>query len=81
MKKIRVMAMALSACALLLTGCHGAKANKAFEIPDKSEMWANDEKNRSVMMSLFGLDFPAPEQKTQNEEEADGDNLPFGEGE
>ena len=31
MKKIRVMAMALAAGAMLLTGCHGAKANKAFE--------------------------------------------------
>ena len=56
---------------------------KAFEIPDKSEMWANDEKNRAAMMSFFGLDFPAPEQKKQNEDEdeTDGDNLPFGKGE
>ena len=53
MKKIRVMAMAMAAGAMLLTGCHGAKANKAFEIPESFDenkqiqitFWAKNDTN------------------------------------
>lgn len=31
---------------------------KAFEIPDRSEVWAIENKNREAMSELFGIDFP-----------------------
>ena len=31
---------------------------KAFKIPDTSEIWANEEKNREAMLELFGYEFP-----------------------
>lgn len=30
---------------------------KAFEIPDRTELWANDEKNREAMLDIFGVEF------------------------
>ena len=56
---------------------------KAYEIPDKNELWANEEKNREAMKTLFDLDFPEMEQvkETITEESIDDEdeNLPFGE--
>ncbi len=55
---------------------------KAFEIPDRTEIWANEEKNREAMMNLFGLDFPEPEKpQEEDDDEAPEDDLPFGDGE
>lgn len=34
---------------------------KAYQIPDRSEIWANEEKNRQTMLEVFGLEFPEPE--------------------
>lgn len=47
---------------------------KAYEIPDRSELWANEEKNREAMMNLFGYDFPEAEREDYGSE----DDLPFG---
>lgn len=44
---------------------------KAFEIPDRSEIWSNEEKNRAAMLEYFGLEFPEIDQKDED--------LPFGE--
>lgn len=56
---------------------------KAYEIPDKNELWANEEKNREAMKTLFDLDFPEMEQvkETVTEESIDDEDedLPFGE--
>ena len=46
------------------------KLAKAFEIPDRNELWANDERNREVMLELFGMEF--------GEENEIDDVLPFG---
>lgn len=58
---------------------------KAFEVSDHSELWANEEKNREAMLSLFGLEFPEapkPEDKADDDKDNKGDDLPFaGEGE
>lgn len=52
---------------------------KAFQIPDRSELWANEEKNREAMLALFGLEFPEVEQPDDDDdEEAADDDLPFG---
>lgn len=45
---------------------------KAYEIPDRTEIWANDEKNREAMLELFGVEF-------ENEERGEED-LTFGVG-
>ena len=50
---------------------------KAFPVPDRSEIWANEEKNREAMMNLFGLEFPEVERPEDTEEEP-VDDLPFG---
>lgn len=57
---------------------------KAYEIPDRTELWANEAKNRESMKEVFGLEFP--EVESQKEEAAaeemssdDEDELPFGE--
>lgn len=47
---------------------------KAFEIPDRSEIWANEERNRAAMLELFGLEFPEVEKPQEQED----DDLPFG---
>lgn len=57
---------------------------KAYEIPDPSEIWANETKNRESMKAVFGLEFPETEQLHEDEtisEQEDGGNedLPFGE--
>lgn len=49
---------------------------KAYEVPDRSEIWATEEKNRQTMKELFGLEFPEPEPVTEVLSETD--NLPFG---
>ena len=53
MKKMKVMALALMATVTMLTGCHGAKANGAFEIPESFDenkkieitFWAKNDTN------------------------------------
>lgn len=54
---------------------------KAYEVPDRSEIWANEEKNRESMKTIFGLEFPREEQPKEEvpAEEASEDELPFGE--
>ena len=54
---------------------------KAYEVPDRSEIWANEEKNRESMKTIFGLEFPGEEQPKEEvpAEEASEDELPFGE--
>lgn len=57
---------------------------KAYEIPDKTEFWASDEKNRNAMKELFGLEFPEIEQTSETSQEevednTEDDDLPFGE--
>lgn len=54
----------------------------AYTIPDRSEIWANEEKNRKAMLEVFGLEFPEVEQPKEEEPEEGKDNngndLPFG---
>lgn len=45
---------------------------KAFEIPDRTEIWANEEKNRAAMLEYFGIKFPEIEIEERDEE------MPFG---
>lgn len=55
---------------------------KAYEIPDRTELWANEEKNRNAMKELFGLEFPEVEQTSeivQENADTEDDDLPFGE--
>lgn len=57
---------------------------KAYEIPDRTELWANEEKNRKAMKELFGLDFPEMEltsdiSREENIDDMEDDDLPFGE--
>jgi len=56
---------------------------KAYEIPDRTELWANEEKNRKAMKELFDLDFPEVEQSQtaieENTDNTEDDDLPFGE--
>ena len=54
-----------------------------YPIPDRSEIWANEEKNRKSMLEVFGLEFPEVENPNdqQEAEEGKGNNgndLPFG---
>lgn len=53
-------------------------------IPDRSEIWANEVKNRESMKEVFGLEFPEeeqPKEEAQPEQSSDDDDdeLPFGE--
>ena len=54
----------------------------AYPIPDRSEIWANEEKNRKAMLDVFGLEFPEVEDPNDKENEEgkdnDGKDLPFG---
>lgn len=57
---------------------------KAYEIPDRTELWANEEKNRKAMKELFGLDFAEMElisdtSREENIDDTEDDDLPFGE--
>ena len=57
---------------------------KAYAIPDRSEIWANEVKNRESMKEVFGLEFPEeeqPKEEAQPEQSSDDDDdeLPFGE--
>lgn len=57
---------------------------KAYAIPDRSEIWANEVKNRESMKSVFGLEFPEVEQpkeeaSSEQSSEDNDDELPFGE--
>ena len=56
------------------------KLAKAFQIPDRTEIWAQEEKNREAMKNLFGLDFPEAEKPQEEEENNDNDDMPFGRG-
>ncbi len=51
---------------------------KTDKIPsyDKSSLWAQEDKNRTAMMELFGLDFPAPEKPSDEEFDEEHDMLP-----
>lgn len=49
---------------------------KAYEVPDRTEIWANEDKNRNAMLAVFGLDFPETSPSDTEQEEND---LPFGE--
>ena len=53
---------------------------KGYEIPDRTELWANEEKNRQAMKEFFDLEFPEVElvnEPDMDEQEQDND-LPFG---
>ena len=55
----------------------------AYPIPDRSEIWANEEKNRKAMLEVFGLEFPEVENPNEQKEAEDGkdnngNDLPFG---
>lgn len=56
---------------------------KAYEIPDPTEVWANETKNRESMKTVFGLEFPEAErsrEESATEQVCCGSNeLPFGE--
>lgn len=56
---------------------------KAYEIPDPTEIWANETKNRESMKTVFGLEFPEIEQPHEEPVTEQGDSgsedLPFGE--
>ena len=57
---------------------------KAYTIPDRSEIWANEVKNRESMKEVFGLEFPEVEQgkeevPSEQSSDDDDDDLPFGE--
>lgn len=56
---------------------------KAYEIPDPTEIWANETKNRESMKAVFGLEFPETEQPHEEPVTEQGDSgsedLPFGE--
>lgn len=56
---------------------------KAYEIPDRTELWANETKNRESMKKVFGLEFPEVESLKEEVAEVsssdDEDELPFGE--
>ena len=57
---------------------------KAYAIPDRSEIWANEVKNRESMKEVFGLEFPEVEQgkeevPSEQSSDDDDDDLPFGE--
>lgn len=54
---------------------------KAYEVPDRSEIWANEEKNRDGMKAVFGLDLPdiEPAKEEIPAEEKIENDLPFGE--
>ena len=54
---------------------------KAFQVPDRTEIWAQEEKNREAMKRLFNLDFPEaekPKDEDENENPEGGDEMPFG---
>lgn len=56
---------------------------KAYEIPDPTEILANETKNRESMKAVFGLEFPETEQPHEEPVTEQGDSgsedLPFGE--
>ena len=56
---------------------------KGYEIPDRSELWANEEKNRQAMKDYFDLEFaevePVDEFDVIEDVDKSDDDLPFGE--
>ena len=44
---------------------------KAFEIPDRTELWADDTQNKEAFSELFGMDFT-------DDTDTESDGLPFG---
>jgi ElaB/YqjD/DUF883 family membrane-anchored ribosome-binding protein len=48
-----------------------------YEVTDQSEIFANDTKNREMLMSLWGMEFPEIRRKLQTD---DDDDIPFGSG-
>ncbi len=48
-----------------------------YEVTDQSEIFADDRKNREVLMSLWGMEFPETKRDVEREEEP----MPFGGGE
>lgn len=51
---------------------------KAYEIPDRTEIWANETKNRESMKAVFGLEFPESEQPQDAPVSNNDENFPFG---
>ena len=56
---------------------------KAFEIPDRTELWACEDKNRQMMKEVFGLEFPEddvvmPTNESEDEVDDNEEDLPFG---
>ena len=55
---------------------------KGFEIPDRTELWANEEKNRQSMRDVFGLEFAEAEHLIEDSSDVSEDenmtDLPFG---
>ena len=43
---------------------------------DKSSLWAQEDKNRTAMMELFGLDFPEVDVPTEEEYDKEHDLEP-----
>ena len=52
---------------------------KGYEIPDRTELWANEEKNRETMNNLFNLTFPEAECSDGDLDIEEKEELPFGE--
>lgn len=52
---------------------------KAYEVPDRTEIWANEVKNRQSMKDVFGLDFPEEEITAEVNVASDATDLLFGE--
>ena len=46
-----------------------------YEVTDQSEIFADDTKNREMMLQLFGCEFPETQRKPKQE---DDDDIPFG---
>lgn len=86
LKSTDVFCIALAGYYLVYVWDEGKKMMvlaKAYTIPDRSEIWANEEKNRKTMLDVFGLEFPEVEQPKPEDEAGPGtDNygeaLPFG---
>ena len=41
---------------------------KGYEIPDRGEIWASEERNRAAMLELFGLEFPEVEKPEEDDD-------------
>ena len=86
LKSTEVFSIAIAGHYCIYTWDEGKKVfvlANAYPIPDRSEIWANEEKNRKAMLEVFGLEFPEvenPNEQKEAEEGKDnnGNDLPFG---